>query len=264
MNVRPSRSGDAKPNSDDDASATELRPVRLSGQFFGMHTLSPARHWPSVPLGAMRPAGVTWGALEPSKGQYDWGSLDFWLQQTQLHGVEFDYVFLNVPQWTSARPDEACAGKRVGCAAPPKLEDWDNFVRALSRGIRAASPATRCERAQRLRLLERRPKTDGGTRGSRVLIIKSIDPAAIVTTPAASTGWPWRMMRGWIVPGRGRRQSADVVAWHGYSGQTTALLCLPKNCLTRFVPCARFSTDTTWARCYLNTEGGWKERSAPR
>src|SRR5579859_7937104 len=50
----------------------ELQPVQFTRQFVGMHTLSPTRHWPDLPFGSIRPAGTSWGALEPAKGQYDW------------------------------------------------------------------------------------------------------------------------------------------------------------------------------------------------
>ncbi len=111
--------------------SSEPRAVRFSPEFMGMHTLSPTRHWPSVAFGSVRPAGTSWGALEPSKGQYDWHSLDSWVSEAQTHGVQLDYVFVNTPAWASTRPDEPCANRRAGCAAPPNLNDWEEFVRAL-------------------------------------------------------------------------------------------------------------------------------------
>ena len=100
-------------------------------EFVGMHTLSPTRHWPDLPFGSIRPAGTSWGALEPSKGQYDWYSLDTWVSQTQAHQVQLDYVFVNTPRWASTRPDEPCPGNRFGCAAPPNPNDFSEFVTTL-------------------------------------------------------------------------------------------------------------------------------------
>jgi len=261
MKAGPSRSGDAEPSSNDDASVAVLRPVRSSDQFFGMHTLSPARHWPAVQFGGMRPAGVTWGALEKARGQYDWGPLDFWLQQTQSHGVEFDYVFLNVPPWTSARPDEGCAGKRVGCAAPPKLTDWDDFVRAL---------VTRYKGRISSYEMWNEPNASGYWTGTPAQmaelaahaygIIKSIDPAAVVTTPAASsTGWTlshdaW--MDEYLDAGGGKY--ADVIAWHGYSGRNDRPALPPEElsaqirALTAVLEKHHLGQMPIW-----NTEGGW-------
>src|ERR1700758_3442803 len=110
---------------------TELRPRSFSIEFVGMHTLSPTRHWPGVRFGSVRPAGTSWGAMEPAKGQFDWHSLDTWVAQAESHHVQLDYVFVNTPLWASTRPEETCIGKKFGCAAPPNLDDWTDFVTAL-------------------------------------------------------------------------------------------------------------------------------------
>jgi hypothetical protein len=244
-----------------DAADAEVRPLQLSSQFFGMHTLSPSRHWPTVSFGAMRPAGETWGALEPAKDKYDWTPLDFWLQQTEAHGVQFDYVFLNVPAWASTRPDESCAGKRIGCAAPPHLEDWDNFVRAL---------ATRYKGRIASYEMWNEPNASGywtGTPGQMVelaahayAIIKSIDPAAIVTTPAASsTGYPlshdaW--MDQYLAAGGGKY--ADVVAWHGYSGRNDRPALPPEELVDQIHALRAVLQKYGLERMPIwNTEGGW-------
>ena len=109
----------------------DLLPLSFSLDFVGMHSLSPTRHWPRVRFGSIRPAGTSWGAIEPAKGQFDWHSLDSWVAQAEIHHVQLDYVFLNTPQWASTRPSEPCVGKRVGCAAPPNLDDWSAFITAL-------------------------------------------------------------------------------------------------------------------------------------
>ena len=96
---------------------SDARPIQFSLDFVGMHTLSPTRHWPEVPFGSIRPAGASWGAMEPAKGQFDWHSLDSWVAQSQSHHVQLDYVFVNTPRWASTRPDESCIGKKFGCAA---------------------------------------------------------------------------------------------------------------------------------------------------
>jgi hypothetical protein len=239
----------------------EVRPVQVADLFFGMHTLSPSRHWPSVSFGAMRPAGVTWGALEPAKGQFNWSPLDFWLQQTEAHHVQFDYVFLNVPAWTSLRTDEPCAGKRVGCAAPPKIGDWDEFVRALVSRYKGRIASYE---------LWNEPNASGYWSGTPTQmaelaehaygIIKSIDPAAIVTTPAASsTGWPlahdaW--MDQYLDAGGGKY--ADVVAWHGYSGRNDRP-ALPPEELPDQIRALRAVLDKhgMGQKPIWNTEGGW-------
>jgi hypothetical protein len=239
----------------------DFRSIEVSDQFFGMHTLSPGKDWPSVAFGAVRPAGVTWGALEPARDQFNWQSLDFWIQQSQSHGVQFDYVFLNVPAWASTRPEEPCVGKRLGCAAPPNLDDWDNFVRALV--TRYKGRITSYE-------LWNEPNAGGywtGTPEQMVQlaahaypIIKSIDPAALVTTPAASsTGWPlahdaW--MEQYLAAGGGKY--ADVVAWHGYSGRNDRPALPPEQLLAQIDQLRKVLSAHHLEHLPLwNTEGGW-------
>lgn len=261
LHIQPSRSPIAPWATEAEADKAALHPVTYTPQFFGMHTLSPSRHWPTVPFADMRPAGVTWGALEPARGQFDWRPLDFWLSQTEAHGVQFDYVFLNVPAWTSTRPNEPCAGKRTGCAAPPHLEDWDTFVRAL---------VTRYKGRISSYELWNEPNASGYWSGTpkqmaelaqhAYTIIKSVDPNAIVATPAASsTGWPMAhdaWLDAYINAGGGRY--ADVIAWHGYSGRNDRP-ALPPEELTQQI----YALRAVMAKHHMesmpiwNTEGGW-------
>jgi Glycosyl hydrolases family 39 len=241
--------------------AAGYKPMQFSLEFMGMHTLSPTRHWPDVPFGSVRPAGVSWGALEPGKGQYDWHSLDTWVQETQRHHVQLDYVFVNVPRWASTRPDEQCIGKKFGCAAPPNMADWEEFVTTL---------ATRYKGKIASYELWNEPNASGFWTGTpkemaelaahAYGIIKGIDPAAIVATPAASsTGWPlshdaW--LDEYFKSGGGKY--ADVIAWHGYAGRNDHP-ALPPEGLARQIEALR----AVLARYQLtdkpiwNTEGGW-------
>lgn len=243
------------------AVSAEPRTVRFSTEFMGMHTLSPTRHWPSVAFGSMRPAGTSWGTVEPSKGQYDWHSLDSWVSEAERHGVQLDYVFVNTPVWASTRPDEPCANRRTGCAAPPNLNDWEEFVRAL---------VTRYKGRISSYELWNEPNGSGFWTGSprdmvelagrAYPLIKSIDPAAVVTTPAvSSSGWPLQhdaWLDQYFAAGGGK--FADVVAWHGYAGRNDRP-ALPVEGLTRQIQTLRavlkrygLSRLPIW-----NTEGGW-------
>jgi hypothetical protein len=69
------------------AKSAELRSANFAIQFVGMHTLSPTRHWPALRFGSIRPAGASWGAIEPAKAQFDWHSLDTWAAEAQRHHV---------------------------------------------------------------------------------------------------------------------------------------------------------------------------------
>jgi hypothetical protein len=261
INIQPSGSSPPITSNEMDVSESRLRRAQVSKEFFGMHTLSPSRHWPTVTFGAMRPAGVTWGALEPGKGQYDWNGLDFWLKQTETHGVQLDYVFLNVPPWSSTRPDEACAGKRIGCAAPPRLEDWDNFVRALVTRYKGRIASYEMwNEPNASGYWSGNPKEMADLAAHAYSIIKSIDPSAIVTSPAASsTGWPlahdaW--MDQYLAAGGGKY--ADAIAWHGYSGRNDRPALPPEElpeqirALRAVLQKYHLEQMPIW-----NTEGGW-------
>jgi hypothetical protein len=239
----------------------ELSAINFSKEFVGMHTLSPTRHWPDLSFGSIRPAGTSWGALEPAKGQYDWHSLDTWVSQTQAHQVQLDYVFVNTPRWASTRPDEPCPGKRFGCAAPPNPDDFSEFVTTL---------VTRYKGKISSYELWNEPNGSGFWTGSpkdmadlaalAYPIIKSIDPSAIVTTPAvSSSGWPlshdaW--LDQYLAAGGGK--FADVIAWHGYAGRNDRP-ALPPEGLSEQIRALKnvlekhgLSKLPIW-----NTEGGW-------
>jgi hypothetical protein len=243
------------------SSAPGMHPAQFSLDFIGMHTLSPTRHWPQVAFGSVRPAGTSWGAMEPSKGQFDWHSLDSWVAQSESHHVQLDYVFVNTPRWASTKPDEPCAGKRFGCAAPPNSDDFAEFVTALVTRYRGKISSYE---------LWNEPNGSGFWTGNpkqmaelaaRVYpIIKSIDPVAIVTSPAvSSSGWPlshdaW--LNQYLAAGGGK--FADVIAWHGYAGRNDRP-ALPPEGLSEQIAALRsvlakhnLSQLPIW-----NTEGGW-------
>ncbi len=238
----------------------ELHAIQFSAQFVGMHTLSPGRHWPAVPFGSIRPAGTSWGALEPTRDQYDWHSLDTWVAQSQAHHVQLDYVFVNTPVWASTKPTEACNGKRFGCAAPPNLDDWRAFVTAL---------VTRYKGKISSYEMWNEPNGSGfwtGTPEQMVPlaataypIIKSIDPAAIVTTPVpSSSGWPMShdaWLDKYLAAGGGKY--ADVVAWHGYAGRNDRP-ALPPEALVQQIAALRAVLAHHHVDLPIwNTEGGW-------
>lgn len=233
----------------------------FSLEFVGMHTLSPTRHWPQVPFGSIRPAGTSWGALEPEKGQFDWHSLDTWAAQSASHHVQLDYVFVNTPRWASTRPDEPCPGHRFGCAAPPNLDDFASFVTALVTRYRGRISSYE---------LWNEPNGSGFWTGSpkdmvplaarAYSIIKQIDPAAIVTTPAvSSSGWPMShdaWLDAYLSAGGGKY--ADVIAWHGYAGRNDRPALPPEGLSDQILALRKVLAKHNMSQMPIwNTEGGW-------
>lgn len=202
---------------------TGAQSLPFTPYFMSMHTQSPSRHWPSVQVGAMRPAGITWGAIEPSRGAFNWQGVDGWVANVQKHNAQLDYLFLNTPQWASKRPNEKCNRGYNGCAAPPNDQDWMEFITAL---------VTRYKGRIATYEMWNEPGSNGYFTGTPAEmahlvslaypIIKSIDPQALVVSPSPSTtGWPipysvW--MDQFLKAGGGKY--VDVIAWHSYASYT--------------------------------------------
>jgi hypothetical protein len=91
-------------------------------------------------------------------------------------------------------------------------------------------------------------------------LIKSIDPSAIVTSPAvSSSGWPlshdaW--LDQYLAAGGGK--FADVIAWHGYAGRNDRP-ALPPEGLSEQITALRkvLAKHNAGQLPIWNTEGGW-------
>ena len=106
---------------------------------FGMHIQSgvlSSQPWPSVPIGGMRlwDTDTTWYELEPSKGIYNWSTLDGYLSLAQAHNIDVLYTFGGTPLWGASGSSPNCGYAPVNpgsCYPPTNIQDWDNFVTAL-------------------------------------------------------------------------------------------------------------------------------------
>ena len=241
--------------------SSNLQPTVFTPKFMGMHVLSPSRHWPTVPVGSIRPAGISWAAVETSKGKYDWRALDSWATAAQSHGVELDYLFLNTPQWASTRPNDSCNRGPVGCAAPPKPADWEEFVTALvSRYKGRISSYELWNEPNATGYWSGTPAQMVDMASSAYRIIKSIDPHALVVTPSsASPGSPlshdvW--LDQYLTAGGGKY--ADVIAWHGYSGRNDRPALPPEDLAQQIAVIHAVLAKHNLSKLPLwNTEGGW-------
>lgn len=253
------------------AQQSRRRPASSSGattftlQFMGMNLLSPTRHWPTVPIGSLRPAGTTWGAVESARGNFDWHGVDTWVNAAQAHHVALTYVFLNTPQWASTRPNEKCNRGMNGCAAPPSDEAWQHFVTAV---------VTRYKGRIDSYEMWNEPNAIGFFSGSAAdmahlmsiayPLIKSIDPQAIVLSPAtSSTGWPtpydtW--LDQFLKAGGGKY--VDVIAWHAYAGRTNEPAIPPEDLASQIQKVKAVMAKHGLSNMPLwDTEGGWGKNS---
>ena len=105
----------------------------VAPQFFGMVVRS-AGNQPSVVTGSRRlwDAGVTWAALEPASGSFNWSTLDAEVAAAQETGAEVTLTLGMTPAWASSQPALSSAYGAGATAMPANLADWDAYVTAVA------------------------------------------------------------------------------------------------------------------------------------
>ena len=194
--------------------------------YFGMHIhsmvrprpgMSAADPWPIVPFGAWRllAAYVDWPNLEPSKGQWQFSTLDNYVNLAEQRKVEILMPLVLTPGWASSRPNEK-SYYTTGNAAPPKdLEDWRAFVRAVA--IRYKGRIHYYE-------IWNEPNLKGfftGTPQELVTltaearkILKEVDAANLVVSPSATMAQGVAWLDQFLAAGGGKY--VDVIGYHFY------------------------------------------------
>ena len=80
-------------------------------------------------------AGVTWAAIETSRGAYNWTRLDDWVQLAESKGFDLLLTVEDTPQWASSAPGRTnCQYSQYGqggCAMPANIQDYIDFVTAV-------------------------------------------------------------------------------------------------------------------------------------
>lgn len=217
--VCPSAFGAARP------AGTEGHLIRRT--YFGLHMVWPTRapyirNMPTVPVGAWRAnlPELHWFGLEPRKGEWNFRKFDNAMQLMERRGVDVLYTLGETPTWASSNP--SVKGPYVfGQLAPPRqLSDWEDYVRTVAQRYRGRirhyelwnEPAVR--------------EVDGAsahfTAGQLVelgqaayRIIKQVDPAARLTTPAMVGGEKGiDRMDAYLAAGGNR--VTDIVSFHYY------------------------------------------------
>jgi polysaccharide biosynthesis protein PslG len=204
----------------------QSNPRLVTSDFFGMDIIRP-KVWPTSTMGSLgKGAGTAWRYVEPYRDVFKWHAPDEYVEAAEAHGIDAMYCFDSVPQWASSRPDEKCDAGPIGCAAPPAdIRDWEHFVTAVVNRFKG-----------RIKIYElwNEPTTQGEWTGtyeemvqmarSAYEIIKSVDPNAIVLTPAPSAHGYQRLghtsavqpdwMREYLKAGGDKY--ADGGSWHAY------------------------------------------------
>lgn len=110
-----------------------LATKQIPAQFFGLVVKNAATQ-PAVAAGARRlwDSGVTWAALEPAQGQFNWAVLDAEVSAAEQAGAEVTLTLGMTPTWASSDPG-ASSGYGAGATAmPARLADWDAYVSAVA------------------------------------------------------------------------------------------------------------------------------------
>jgi hypothetical protein len=196
----------------------------IPANYFGIHLLhlkgtapNYDMPWPEVPVPADRlwDAKVTWQDLEAAKGRWNFDVLDKVVKLAQEHNSEVQLTFGFTPRWASARPSEASLYQPGNAAEPTSMEDWKDFVRTV---------ATRYRNQIHIYEIWNEPNVHRYWSGSveqmvdmahqAFDIIKSIDPSAVVVSPAPAgqSGLLW--FSSFLNAGGGRY--ADVIGYHFY------------------------------------------------
>ena len=214
----------------------------IASTFFSMHVNDFRTPWPTVPIGGVRlwDTQTTWGQINTSPGIYDWTKLDRRLTQAQSRGADVMYELGRTPVWAQCSSTDSTCGSGVtitcghngvtaaggpGQCYPPNdlkidgsgpnqhWKDWVTAVVTHSRGF------------VRYYEIWNEPDIAHSWQGSFAqlarmeqdakAIVGSIDPSALVVTPAPvdmhpGPTWMDRYMAA------GGAQAADVIAFHGY------------------------------------------------
>jgi hypothetical protein len=248
----------------DPAAADDLQAPNavIPSSYFGLHIHHLAypvpTPWPNMPVPEWRlwDANVTWADIEPSKGQWRFEKLDSYVSLAQQHATGILLTLGGSPRWASARPNVATNYYPGFTAEPANVDDWRNYVKTVTLRYKG--------RIQAYEIWNEPNLADfwSGTTDQMLaltkeasLIIRSVDPQAIVVSPSATAdyGIPW--LAEFLKKGGG--QYVDVIGFHFYVNPHTLL---PEDMLPVIQHVHQVLADNGLANKPLwNTETGWLE-----
>jgi hypothetical protein len=231
-----------------------VAPPIASSTFFGLTILDYKHSNPPLTFGTTRtwdtyPA-VDWAAANPAAGQYNFAPLNSYIATNISRGIQILYTFGKTPHWISTAPN-AAGPYGPGECAPPAISAWDQYVTAVV--TNAAGHIKYWE------LWNEPDQADSycGDLATMVTmaqhayrIIKSIDPSAMVLSPAATgrTGAKW--LDSFIKAGG--LHTFDIAAFHGYDGVQAELITATVDAYRLVLSRHNLSATPLW-----DTEGSW-------
>lgn len=243
---------------------THLRTRAIPSEYFGLHIhraerndgTNPQTSWPREPFGSWRlwDAAVSWPALEPERGKWDFSVLDGYVALAERNHVEILLPLGLSPPWAAARPLEASAYRPGYASEPRDTSDWRTYVRTVALRYRG-----------RIRAYEiwNEPNLSRFYSGTTERIIeltriahqelKAIDGSIVLVSPSA-TGRRGVAWLGEFIDQGGARW-CDVIGFHAYVGQQEE-----PEAMARLIEEVRRRIDRNGL--YLlplwNTETGWQ------
>lgn len=214
-----------------------IQPRVIGSDFFGIHfhrlQLLPNEQavptdWPALDFGMLRlwDSRTRWADIEPNKGDWRFGRLDYYVNEASARGVKVLYTLGSTPQWASARPEEGCSYYPNGCSAEPRsMEDWREYVRVVARRYRGKICCYEVWNEPDFAGPPKDPKKRGGfytgsvagmvemTRIAREVLGEE-DPEAILFSPAVVNG-PHERLDKFLAAGG--REHVQGIAYHFYA-----------------------------------------------
>jgi polysaccharide biosynthesis protein PslG len=166
------------------------------------------RTWDSFPM-------LDWADINAAPGVYDFQYLDAFLKMNQERNADVIYTFGRTPLWASSQPATQGPYGPGQCAPPADLQNWDDYVTAIASHVGARitywelwnepqDPDYYCGDTQTLVTMAQHAYH----------IIKSINPAAQILTPAASSEGGPQWLDQYL--SKGGVEYADIISFHGY------------------------------------------------
>lgn len=231
--------------------------------YFGMHihgidvprpVTKRVTPWPDVPFGVWRlhDTYARWIDLEPRKGEFDFARLDRYVALAQQKHVKVLLPLVGSPSWASARPTEDEHNGTPGSAAEPMdMNDWRNFVRAVAIRYKGRIEAYEIWNEPDLKMFwtgSVEQLVDMSREAFR--IIKSIDPSALVVSPACTSEPGPQYLDDYLKKGGGLY--ADVIGYHFYVQPRPPEAIVDVETRVKDVLRANSVDKPIW-----NTEAGW-------
>lgn len=232
----------------------------IPDSYFGLHIHhlgSPVpTPWPNirVPQWRLWDANLTWPDLEPSKGQWRFEKLDAYVSLAQQHSTGLLLPLGGSPRWASARPLEPSNYYPGFRAEPANVDDWRTFVRTVVSRYKGRIQAYEIWNEPNLEEFWTGTTDQMLTLTKEAsLMIHSVDPNAMVVSPAATAdyGIPW--LAEFLRKGGGLY--VDVIGFHFYVNPHTLA---PEDMLPVIQRVRQVLADNALAsKPIWNTETGW-------